>query len=211
MRLKAQDETKTKIMQAAFELFGRYGFDGTSVRQISKKSKVNLAAINYHFQSKDNLFWEIMAEVYKDLEAEIAQYAKDSKNTLDLALKTFDYFMSDKFAVRNTMKMLLIDGINAPAPEIQEQMKNPLGPPGGQFFAEMIQKEVPFELSQEGLLWGVKAIFGTVFHWSTMMCADHICEDDDPLMSEEQIRKDVQGMIEAQLIYLKNNSSRFKK
>jgi AcrR family transcriptional regulator len=211
MRLKAQDETKTKIMQAAFELFGRYGFDGTSVRQISKKSKVNLAAINYHFQTKDNLFWEIMTQMHKELEEEIAQYAKDSKNTLELALKTFDYFLSDKFAVRNTMKMLLIDGINPPSPEIQEMINNPMGPPGGQFFAEMIQKEVQFELSQEGLLWGVKAIFGTVFYWSTMMCADHICEEDDPMMSEEQIRKDVQGMIEAQLIYLKNNSSRFKK
>ena len=37
------------------------GFDGTSLRDITTAAEVNLAAINYHFQSKDSLIDAIVA------------------------------------------------------------------------------------------------------------------------------------------------------
>jgi AcrR family transcriptional regulator len=48
-------DTKTKILNAAEKLFGMNGFDGTSLRDITAEAQVNLAAVNYHFQSKDSL------------------------------------------------------------------------------------------------------------------------------------------------------------
>src|SRR4029079_13990117 len=36
-------------------LFGEKGFDGTSLRDITAEAQVNLAAVNYHFQSKESL------------------------------------------------------------------------------------------------------------------------------------------------------------
>jgi AcrR family transcriptional regulator len=48
-------DTKTRILDAAERLFGRYGMDATSLRQITAEAGVNLAAVNYHFQSKDAL------------------------------------------------------------------------------------------------------------------------------------------------------------
>ena len=47
--------TKIKILDAAEKLFGRHGFDGTSLRDITAEAHVNLAAVNYHFQSKEAL------------------------------------------------------------------------------------------------------------------------------------------------------------
>lgn len=47
--------TKTKIMNAAEKLFGQHGFDATSLRDITAEAGVNLAAVNYHFQSKESL------------------------------------------------------------------------------------------------------------------------------------------------------------
>src|ERR1700674_232597 len=47
--------TKTKILDAAEKLFGQNGFDATSLRDITSEAQVNLAAVNYHFQSKDSL------------------------------------------------------------------------------------------------------------------------------------------------------------
>jgi AcrR family transcriptional regulator len=47
--------TKTKILDAAEKLFGQNGFDATSLRDITAEAQVNLAAVNYHFQSKESL------------------------------------------------------------------------------------------------------------------------------------------------------------
>src|ERR1700681_5037627 len=47
--------TKTRILNAAEKLFGLNGFDATSLRDITAEAQVNLAAVNYHFQSKDSL------------------------------------------------------------------------------------------------------------------------------------------------------------
>ncbi len=53
--LKPQHETRTRILDAAEELFMRHGFEGTSMRQLTARAGVNLAAVNYHFGSKDAL------------------------------------------------------------------------------------------------------------------------------------------------------------
>jgi AcrR family transcriptional regulator len=48
-------DTKTRILDAAEKLFGENGFDATSLRDITAEADVNLAAVNYHFQSKESL------------------------------------------------------------------------------------------------------------------------------------------------------------
>src|SRR5918995_5698455 len=53
--VKPQHETRTRILDAAEELFMQHGFEGTSMRQLTTQAGVNLAAVNYHFGSKDAL------------------------------------------------------------------------------------------------------------------------------------------------------------
>src|SRR5437763_1690153 len=48
-------DTKAKILDSAEKLFGMKGFEATSLRDITAEAQVNLAAVNYHFQSKDAL------------------------------------------------------------------------------------------------------------------------------------------------------------
>jgi len=47
--------TKDRILDAAERLFARDGFEATSLRAITTEADVNLAAVNYHFQSKEAL------------------------------------------------------------------------------------------------------------------------------------------------------------
>jgi len=56
-----QADTKTRILDAAEKLFGKNGFDATSLRDITTEADVNLAAVNYHFQSKDSLIDAVIA------------------------------------------------------------------------------------------------------------------------------------------------------
>lgn len=55
MSLTAHFNTKERILGAAEELFAQYGFAGTSLRQVTSRADVNIAAVNYHFGSKENL------------------------------------------------------------------------------------------------------------------------------------------------------------
>lgn len=49
-------DTKSRILDAAEELFMEHGFEATSLRLITTAAAVNLAAVNYHFGSKEELF-----------------------------------------------------------------------------------------------------------------------------------------------------------
>jgi len=54
--------TSEKIISAARKLFEQKGYDQTSVRDIATLADVNVALINYHFESKENLFFAILEE-----------------------------------------------------------------------------------------------------------------------------------------------------
>src|SRR5204863_3054326 len=53
--MKKLSGTRARILNVAEELFGERGLDRVSIRDITRKAKVNLAAINYHFGSKEDL------------------------------------------------------------------------------------------------------------------------------------------------------------
>src|SRR6185295_17927900 len=53
--IKPPHETRTRILDAAEELFMLHGFEGTSMRLLTAKAQANLAAVNYHFGSKHAL------------------------------------------------------------------------------------------------------------------------------------------------------------
>jgi AcrR family transcriptional regulator len=52
--------TKLSLILAAGDLFAEYGVEGTSIRTIAEKAGVNIAAVNYHFGSKENLYTETL-------------------------------------------------------------------------------------------------------------------------------------------------------
>ena len=55
-RTEGRAATKTRILAATEKLFIVHGFDATSLRAITTEAGVNLAAVNYHFGSKEELF-----------------------------------------------------------------------------------------------------------------------------------------------------------
>jgi len=54
-----KEKTREQILDAAEILFSEKGFSNTSVRNITKKANCNLAAVNYHFRGKKNLYTEV--------------------------------------------------------------------------------------------------------------------------------------------------------
>lgn len=52
--------TRDTILDSAERLFAQQGYDGTSMRQITSAAGVNLAAVNYHFGSKEALVQAVL-------------------------------------------------------------------------------------------------------------------------------------------------------
>ena len=55
----ASDQTRTAILAAAERLYADRGFGDVTLRDIVAEANVNLAAVNYHFGSKDELIAEL--------------------------------------------------------------------------------------------------------------------------------------------------------
>ncbi len=62
--------TRTRIINTAERLFGEQGFQRTSLRQVTDEAGVNLAAVNYHFGSKENLYRAVLIRHVQPLNEE---------------------------------------------------------------------------------------------------------------------------------------------
>ena len=58
---KSQDDsTKTRLLLAAGEVFAQHGFHRATIQTICEKAGANIAAVNYYFASKENLYLETL-------------------------------------------------------------------------------------------------------------------------------------------------------
>lgn len=56
----ASEETRKRLLDAAREVFSEHSFQGATVREICRRAEANVAAVNYHFGSKDGLLAEAL-------------------------------------------------------------------------------------------------------------------------------------------------------
>lgn len=59
------DATRERLLDAAEKLFAKNGYDSVGVREITSAAGSNLAAVNYHFGSKENLYMEVFHERWR--------------------------------------------------------------------------------------------------------------------------------------------------
>jgi AcrR family transcriptional regulator len=76
---RPSEVTRERIMKAAERLFAERGYDGTSIRAIVTKARVNQAAINYHFDGKDGLYREVLREAFRALTEQQLEHADEMK------------------------------------------------------------------------------------------------------------------------------------
>ena len=53
-------ETRQSLLEAAGAVFAEHGYRGTTVREICQRARANVAAVNYHFGDKEQLYLEVL-------------------------------------------------------------------------------------------------------------------------------------------------------
>jgi AcrR family transcriptional regulator len=87
------DQTRTAILAAAERLYAERGFGDVTLRDIVAEANVNLAAVNYHFGSKDELIAELFVTRSLALnrerltELKAAEEAGDGRAPIDAVLR----------------------------------------------------------------------------------------------------------------------------
>jgi len=83
-------ETRIRILEAAAAIFAQHGFAATTIRQICSKAQVNLAAVNYHFGSKEGLYRETIRYVRsRSYESYPTTYGLDADSSPEQQLRAF--------------------------------------------------------------------------------------------------------------------------
>ncbi|MCB0417625.1 MAG: TetR/AcrR family transcriptional regulator [Bdellovibrionaceae bacterium] len=159
-------DTKKRILDSALKIFAEHGFDGASIRSISQEAKVNIAAINYHFGNKENLYFEVVRYSYTQMNVKIQELNAVRELSLEeLAVGIFDLLQTKSSMLVNTFRMLLsgrhvFDRLCEVGCE---------GPPGGDYIAAAIRRKIP-KITDADLFWAVRSLFSLIIHQSLILC-----------------------------------------
>jgi TetR/AcrR family transcriptional regulator, regulator of cefoperazone and chloramphenicol sensitivity len=63
--MEGHDATKDRLLQAAGEEFAEKGFECARIRAICDRAQANVAAVNYHFGDKEQLYVQAVLEAHR--------------------------------------------------------------------------------------------------------------------------------------------------
>lgn len=183
-------DTKWRILDAAEKLFGLKGFEATSLRDITAEAQVNLAAVNYHFQSKDSLIDAVIARMIQPVNKRRLEKldAAGPNPALEEILAAFlgPVLELDLANVAPLMGRLMSE----PNLFIERFFKTHLAPVS-QRFQEEIHKALP-DLPRAEIAWRMHFVAGIMAHharWSQVLpvTSGGLCDNSDPQAVIERI------------------------
>jgi AcrR family transcriptional regulator len=95
---KHSDQTRDRLLDAAERLFAQKGYNAVSVREITKAAGTSLAAVNYHFRSKKELYMEVFRQRWQKQSERLRAPMLELKGRDDL---------TPELVVRTIIKMFL--------------------------------------------------------------------------------------------------------
>lgn len=150
-------DTKTTILDVAERLFAQNGFAGTSIRAIVEEAEVNIAAINYHFKSKEGLFLAIIQRRFKQIEKERfrkldSHFEKSNgKPTVEGVVRAFLEPVQQTYDSNDQVPKILIR-VFSESPDLKEKIIKPIFGKTRERFLNAFCKAMP-ELPEIEVQW----------------------------------------------------------
>ena len=118
--------TREKILQAAKQLFEEKGYEPTSVREIATLANVNVALINYHFGSKEQLLTELIEETTIQTHLKLSDITKSSVSPSEKLRLAVDLLVDRIFSGKRYYQMIHRELSTPQRPELNERIARPL-------------------------------------------------------------------------------------
>src|SRR5262249_16323313 len=82
-------ETRQRLLEAAGEVFAARGFRAATVREICRRARANLAAVNYHFGDKERLYAAVLQYTFHCAEPSPLDLGLGVEATVEEGLQAF--------------------------------------------------------------------------------------------------------------------------
>jgi AcrR family transcriptional regulator len=127
MQASRGEATRADLLAAARRLFARRGFDGTSVRAITRDAGTSLGAATYHFGSKHALYAAVLEQGLRPIAERVRAAASSSEGTaLERMLRVVEAYF-DHFEAHPDLPHLLLQEVAAgkkPPPVVLEILRS---------------------------------------------------------------------------------------
>lgn len=165
MAVREGSGTRERILDAAQESFGARGLEGTSLRAVTAAAEVNLAAVNYHFGSKEELFRAVVRRVLGPIIEEhrrrIEELGGEEPGVEELLDAFVGPFVGTISSGRNRSVARLVSRIlTDPDEEIRRRTFEQTAETDAMYL-EAFGRALP-HLSADELLWRFYAVLGTI-------------------------------------------------
>jgi len=128
-------DTRDRLLRAAETLFAHKGYEATTVREITSAANTNLAAVNYHFGSKKNLYLEVFRQRWipraRALLEPLEKLASRASVTLEEVVETLITAFMDLAGSSQEWQahqMLIIRELTRPGPALAMAYEQAIGP-----------------------------------------------------------------------------------
>jgi AcrR family transcriptional regulator len=105
-------DTRATLLTAGQQVFAHRGFDGASVREITRRAGANLASISYHFGSKRALYESVLTEGLAPMVERVGDVAREDGSPLD-RLERVVGVLFDFMGANPELPRLLLQDISA--------------------------------------------------------------------------------------------------
>lgn len=100
------NDKQIEILKVAEKLFATEGFDGASVRQISKQANINIAMISYYFGSKEKLLESLVIYRISDMKLEMQSVLKNLSSPVEKIEKLVELYITRIYNSRKVHQIL---------------------------------------------------------------------------------------------------------
>lgn len=104
--------TRADLLAAGRKLFARRGFDGASVRAITRAAGTNLGAVTYHFGTKRALYSAVLEQGLRPIAERVQEAARSEGSGLDRMLRVVEAYF-DHFQENPDLPHLLLQEVAA--------------------------------------------------------------------------------------------------
>ncbi|MBK9161463.1 MAG: CerR family C-terminal domain-containing protein [Nitrosomonadales bacterium] len=122
------EQTRERLLAAAREAFSECGFQGATVREICRRAGANVAAVSYHFGSKDGLLAEALHfESLRLLQETNAQADACPEARLRLFIRDFMHMMLDEGSASSQCRIMARE-LADPTPGLDKIVREAIAP-----------------------------------------------------------------------------------